>query len=265
MNFIMVSLKETISCSCRRNDVYLHSKRGFEDSYKKRPENVERGEKEKRELLLKRQDSNRERIYELNIGDPSRNVIEMIFRKTCPNQPKQVKNIERVLRVKNSTEALKRFEEYRETVKKRAYDQSTKHPRISVDGNELLLFYSTVMACWSLKRQTTASKLCRNQMCGVCRRIRSGFETDGISKRKEILLSTTIGTRSEVPCIHKSYNVKKAVIVCRVIAGSVAVNKFEGCSKEEFDSVGSEGLCSKLEHFFVWNSSAVLPCFVIVY
>ncbi|KAK9132988.1 hypothetical protein Scep_012516 [Stephania cephalantha] len=178
----------------------------------------------------------------------------MIFRTTGLNQPTQVKKIERVLRVKNYTETLKRFEEYREAAKKRAYDQKIKHHRVSVDRNELLLFHSTM----SLKRQTTASKLRRNQICGVCRRIQSGFETDGISKRKEILLSTAIGTQSKVPCIHKTYNVKKAVIVCRVIAGSVAVNKFEGRGEEEFDSVGSEGLRYKLEHFFVWNSSALL-------
>ncbi|KAK9151349.1 hypothetical protein Syun_009658 [Stephania yunnanensis] len=162
----------------------------------------------------------------------------MIFRTTGLNQQKQVKKIERVIRVKNSTETLKRFEEYRETAKKRAYDQKMKHPRVSVDGNELLLFNSTVMAC---------------------------FETDGISKREEILLSTAIGTQSKVPCIHKTYNVKKAVLVCRLIAGNVAVNKFEERGEEEFDSVGSEGLSYKSEHFFVWNSSALLPCFVIVY
>ena len=59
--------------------------------------------------------------------------------------------IKKVLRVKNSIEVLERFEEYREKVMKKAYKQHKRYPRSMIDGNELLLFYGTTMACCSRK------------------------------------------------------------------------------------------------------------------
>lgn len=66
-------------------------------------------------------------------------------------------------------------------------------------------------------------------------------------------------------------NVKRAMLVCRVIAGRV------GCDSDEadkgdggFDSVmarGGSGVYTRLdeEDLLVFNPRAVLPCFVIVY
>ena len=55
-----------------------------------------------------------------------------------PSKPPR--KIKRVLKVKNSIEVLERFEDYREKVMKKAYEQHKRHQRSMVDGNELLLF-----------------------------------------------------------------------------------------------------------------------------
>lgn len=67
-------------------------------------------------------------------------------------------------------------------------------------------------------------------------------------------------------------NVKRAMLVCRVVAGRVGCESDE-VEKEDgggFDSVlgrGGSGVHTRLdeEELLVFNPKAVLPCFVIVY
>ncbi|KHN06256.1 hypothetical protein glysoja_030322 [Glycine soja] len=63
-------------------------------------------------------------------------------------------------------------------------------------------------------------------------------------------------------------NVKRAMLVCRVIAGRVGSDSDE-VEKEDggFDSVMASGVYTRLdeEELLVFNPRAVLPCFVIVY
>ena len=68
-------------------------------------------------------------------------------------------------------------------------------------------------------------------------------------------------------------NVKRAMLVCRVIAGRVG-SDLDEAEKEEggaYDSVmargGGSGVYTRLdeEELLVFNPRAVLPCFVIVY
>lgn len=66
-------------------------------------------------------------------------------------------------------------------------------------------------------------------------------------------------------------NVKRAMLVCRVIAGRIGSDSDE-VDKEDggFDSVmarGGSGVYTRLdeEELLVFNPRAVLPCFVIVY
>ena len=57
---------------------------------------------------------------------------------------------------------------------------------------------------------------------------------------------------------------KRAMLVCRVIAGRVKKN-MEG-SMEEYDSVaGAVGVYSNLDELYVFNPKAILPCFVVIY
>ncbi|OIT21682.1 hypothetical protein A4A49_53267, partial [Nicotiana attenuata] len=195
----------------------------------------------------------------LEIGDPSRNVIEKIFRAASTNPSKQSRKIKKVLRVSNTTDIFEKFEKYRETVKRRSFEQyKAGHPRSIVDGNELLQFHVTTMTCYNGKRKII-SELCKDPSCCVCRLLQSGFT----NSRDGIQLSTS----SDVPCERASRfsnrkNVKRAVIVCRIIAGRV-VNKDDINLEEEYDSVAS-GLHLRSQCLIVKDSSAVLPCFVIV-
>lgn len=64
-------------------------------------------------------------------------------------------------------------------------------------------------------------------------------------------------------------NVKRAMLVCRVVAGRISCDQEAGKDEPAFDSVvGSRnGAHMRLdeEELLVFNQKAVLPCFVIVY
>ncbi|KAL0374461.1 UNVERIFIED_CONTAM: hypothetical protein Sradi_3361800 [Sesamum radiatum] len=173
--------------------------------------------------------------------------------------------IHRILKIHNSPKSIIVFEEYRELVKSRAAAAKTKTPRNErciADGNELLRFYCTTFIC------ELDSSICSQQYCSVCGIIRSGFspKMDGIST-----LGTSYGAHSAVPeDIEEEFkfmHVKRALLVCRVVAGRV------GCDlglvdKEDpgFDSLAAgRGSEDEEDELVVFNPRAVLPCFVIVY
>ncbi|KAH0735403.1 hypothetical protein KY285_011110 [Solanum tuberosum] len=107
-------------------------------------------------------------------------------------------------------------------------------------------------------------ELCKDPSCCVCRLIQSSFRTLYNSKN-----GIQLSTNSDVPCEHanrvsKGKNVKIAVIVCRTIAGRV-VSKDDVKLDEEYDSISiASGLQSRSQYLIVKDSSAVLPCFIIV-
>lgn len=173
--------------------------------------------------------------------------------------------IHRILKIHNSPKSISVFEEYRELVKSRAAAAKIKTPRNErciADGNELLRFYCTTFIC------ELESSICSQQYCSVCGIIRSGFspKMDGIST-----LGTSYGAHSAVPeDIEEEFkfmHVKRALLVCRVVAGRV------GCDlglvdKEDpgFDSLAAgRGSEEEEDELVVFNPRAVLPCFVIVY
>lgn len=56
---------------------------------------------------------------------------------------------------------------------------------------------------------------------------------------------------------------KRAMLVCRVIAGRVKKNQD---AVEEFDSMAGPAVTySNLDQLFVFNPNAILPCFVVIY
>lgn len=57
---------------------------------------------------------------------------------------------------------------------------------------------------------------------------------------------------------------KRAMLVCRVVAGRVKklVNNSNSSEKSGCDSVSS---CSDLDELSVFNPTAILPCFVVMY
>ncbi|XP_057465796.1 uncharacterized protein LOC130755433 [Actinidia eriantha] len=93
--------------------------------------------------------------------------------------------------------------------------------------------------------------------------IQSGFNTAYL-KNNGIRLSTSSEELSEnFINIAEVKNLKRAVIVCWTIAGTVG-NVGDERSREDYDSVKIKGLFSKSEYLIVQNPSAVLPSFVVV-
>ncbi|VVA37484.1 PREDICTED: unnamed product [Prunus dulcis] len=268
MHTLWVSLKDNVRCNGNKvADVVgraseIRNRRNSSSGKANSGGEIVHGKETPPQELMHRGSYTQARLYELDIGDPSRNVIEMIVRRATVNPSEPSNRIKRVLRVQNSIETLERFEKYREMVKKMAKEGYMSHPRSTVDGNELLRFYGTTVACCSgnLKR---VSELCKAPNCQVCRIIQSNFYTE-YSLSNGIQLSTSSEKFGENSIIITRRNkIKRAVIVCRTIAGSM-VNMTDK-EYEESDSIESQKLLSTSEYLIVRNPSAVLPCFVVVF
>ncbi|CAJ1978718.1 unnamed protein product [Sphenostylis stenocarpa] len=207
-------------------------------------------------------------VTELVEGDSSRKIVEIICRTSWLKSENQCGRIERVLKVHNMQKTLARFEEYREMVKIKASKLQKKHPRCLADGNELLRFYGTTVAC-SLGLNGSSS-LCLSEKCCVCRIIRNGF-----SAKKELKGGIGVFTTSTSGRAFESIEIfgdepsqRKALIVCRVIAGRVhrpLENIQEMAAQTGFDSLaGKVGLYSNIEELYLLNPRALLPCFVVI-
>ncbi|XP_076885978.1 uncharacterized protein LOC143535662 [Bidens hawaiensis] len=221
---------------------------------------------------LEQHQSIKHAICEMLDDDPGTNVVRMIFISGWPGENP---TIHRVMKINNSPKILTRFEEYRESVKSKATQhhasERRRDERCVADGNELLRFYCTTFLCDL--GQNGNSTLCTQQYCSVCNIIGSGFspKMDGVST----LPNSWKGHVSIPDDIEEEFGfmcVKRAMLVCRVIAGRV------GCDQEINDKndSGYDSLVGK-EHgavqrrlddedeLIVFNPRAVLPCFVIVY
>ncbi|KAH6786435.1 zinc finger protein-like protein [Perilla frutescens var. hirtella] len=208
-------------------------------------------------------------VTELVEGDSSRKIVEIICRSSWLKSENHCVRIERVLKVHNMQKTLARFEDYRETVKTKASKLPKKHPRCLADGNELLRFYGTTLAC-SLGLNGSSS-LCVSEKCCVCRIIREGFST-----RRELKAGVGVFTTSTSGRAFESIEmveggdscIRKALIVCRVIAGRVhrpLDNIQEIAGQTGFDSLaGKVGLYSNIEELYLLDHTALLPCFVVV-
>lgn len=207
-------------------------------------------------------------VTELVEGDSSRKIVEIICRTSWLKSENSCGRIERVLKVHNMQKILARFEEYREIVKIKVSKLPKKHPRCLADGNELLRFHGTTIAC-SLGTNGSSS-LCSSEKCSVCRILRHGFST-----KKEIhggigvFTTSTSGSALEsIKLNEENPSLGKALIVCRVIAGRVhrpLENIQELAGQSGFDSLaGKVGVYSNIEELYLLNPIALLPCFVVI-
>ncbi|CAA0813919.1 zinc finger protein-related [Striga hermonthica] len=209
-------------------------------------------------------------VSELSEGDSSRKIVEIICRSTMPKPETQSVKIDKVLKVHNMQKALARFEDYRETVKIKAGKLPKKHPRCLADGNELLRFHGTTLVC-SLGLNGSSS-LCVSEKCNVCCIIRNGFLGKREMKKGGIGVFTASTSGRALESIEvgaeDNYSVRKALIVCRVIAGRVhrpveSVEEIVG--QVGFDSLaGKVGLYSNIEELYLLNPKALLPCFIVI-
>ncbi|KAL4271129.1 hypothetical protein GQ457_13G002700 [Hibiscus cannabinus] len=207
-------------------------------------------------------------VTELVEGDSSRKIVEIICRTSWLKSENHCGRIERVLKVHNMQKTLVRFEEYREMVKIKASKLPKKHPRCIADGNELLRFYGTTVAC-SLGLNGSSS-LCISERCCVCRIIRNGFSAKKELKEGLGVFTTSTSGRAyeSIQVVEGDPSIRKALIVCRVIAGRVhrpLENIQEMAGQTGFDSLaGKVGLYSNIEELYLLNPRALLPCFVVI-
>ncbi|KAH9328882.1 hypothetical protein KI387_000990, partial [Taxus chinensis] len=207
----------------------------------------------------------------LKEGDSTRNVVEIIFKSSWLESKIESGKIERVFKVNPTHNTLARFEEYRETVKSKASKLAKKHSRCLADGNEVLSFHGTTIMC-SLGTDGF-STLCSTLDCNVCNIIRTGFPTKQVKGKGIYTAATSLRAHNSINMCQEGlmYPVKRAMMICRVIAGRVhkplsATSDDKFSIPAGFDSVAGEvENCSKLEEIYVANPIGVLPCFFVVY
>ncbi|XP_073299124.1 uncharacterized protein [Primulina huaijiensis] len=210
-------------------------------------------------------------VTELVEGDSSRKIVEIICRGSCNKPDNSSRGIERILKVHNMQKTIAQFEEYRELVKIKANKLPKKHPRCMADGNELLRFHGSTLEC-SLGMKNTPA-LCTSDTCIVCRILRQGFSTKKESSSNSIGVFTASTSSRAFQSIQideeRVPSMKKALIVCRVIAGRVhrpLENVEEIAGQSGFDSLaGKVGLHSNIEELYLLSPKALLPCFVVIY
>ncbi|XP_024989224.1 uncharacterized protein LOC112523776 [Cynara cardunculus var. scolymus] len=209
-------------------------------------------------------------VTELNEGDSSRKIVELIYKTSWSKSHTNSGGIERILKVHNMQRTLSEFEEHRETVKVRASKLQKKHPRCLADGNELLRFHGTLVEC-NLGLNGSSS-LCQSTNCNVCQILRHGFSIKKNGNNKNVVgsvFTTSTSQRAfEAIDVNNGSNLRKALIVCRVIAGRVhkpLENIQELANQSGFDSLaGKVGIYSNIEELYLLDPKSLLPCFVII-
>ncbi|XP_038882217.1 uncharacterized protein LOC120073439 [Benincasa hispida] len=193
-------------------------------------------------------------VRELEQGDSSRKVVELICKRNWPMSKSH--HIEKVFKVHNSPRTQSLFEEYREMVKSEASKVENESPRCLVDGNELLRFHGTKIAC-SLAAADGSQILCNLDNCGVCQILRNGFNS-------VFTCATSRKAFESIAMNEEDVGLRRALMVCRVIAGRMEEDEKKVDSG--FDSSGGKtGQNSKRGELYVFDSRAVLPCFVVTY
>ncbi|KAI3498881.1 hypothetical protein L1887_34667 [Cichorium endivia] len=209
-------------------------------------------------------------VTELIEGDSSRKIVELIYKTSWSKCHTNSGGIERILKVHNMQKTLSDFEEHRETVKVKASKLQKKHPRCLADGNELLRFHGTLVEC-NLGLNGSSS-LCQSNSCNACQILRHGFfiKKNGNNKNAVGGVFTTSTSQRAFEAIEVINGpfMRKALIVCRVIAGRVhkpLENMQELANQVGFDSLaGKVGVYSNIEELYLLNPKALLPCFVII-
>ncbi|TVU34864.1 hypothetical protein EJB05_16719, partial [Eragrostis curvula] len=219
-------------------------------------------------------------VTELMEGDSSRKIVEIICRTSLLKSESSCVRIERVFKVHNTQRTLSRFEEYREAVKLKASKLPKKHPRCLADGNELLRFHGATISCALGSGSSSSSSLCASDKCAVCRIIRHGFSSRKEGKAGGVGVFTTSTSGRAFESIEAPPDpaaadddaaagaTRKALLVCRVIAGRVHKpldNLKEFAGQTGFDSLaGKVGPYSNIEELYLLNPRALLPCFVVI-
>lgn len=190
-------------------------------------------------------------LTELTEGHPSRNVVEIIFHTSWGPKPFSGR-VEMIFKVHNGSRTVSRFEEYREAVKARSgsgsvssdlEDNHEENARCVADGNEVMRFH------------------CLGPTSGGGP---YGGASVGLFPGGK---GTAICTFSGSSGAHESSGCgrgRRAMLVCRVIAGRVS--KQVGFMDSLLDGrIGFDSVSGDNGELLVFDSRAVLPCFLIIY
>lgn len=132
--------------------------------------------------------------------------------------------------------------------------------RCIADGNERLRFHCSTMLC------SLGGGVCGSPYCCVCSTLRHGFagkqaDVDGIATYASAWTAHA-SLPADVEREFAFLQVRRAMLVCRVVAGRVARGPAD--DKVAYDSVVPVRGGDDVE-LLVYNPRAVLPCFVILY
>ncbi|KAK4748547.1 hypothetical protein SAY87_015133 [Trapa incisa] len=193
-------------------------------------------------------------LIELPEEHSSRKVVEIIFRSSWDGGMNAFTGqVEMILKIHNGRKASARFEKYREAVKFCARISAgsggaqEENGRCMADGNEVMRFQC-------LGPIPPFGGEADNHLAWLRGGLRWG---------KAAALCTFSGSGRAHESVGKSGGGRRAMLICRVIAGRVAngvgADPF-GESRLGFDSVSRED-----GELLVYDSRAVLPCFLIIY
>ncbi|CAL9232923.1 unnamed protein product [Arabidopsis halleri] len=179
-------------------------------------------------------------LTDLPDGHPSRNVVEIIFQSSWSSDEFPGR-VEMIFKVENGSKAVTRFEEYREDVKSRwrtKFDSDAvnggacdEDARCLADGNEMMRFFP---------------------LGPIPGGINGGAW--GFPGGKGAAVCTFSGS-GEAHASTGGGGGRRAMLICRVIAGRVA-------KKGEF---GSDSVAGRAGELIVFDARAVLPCFLIFF
>ncbi|QCD91576.1 uncharacterized protein LOC114172989 [Vigna unguiculata] len=187
-------------------------------------------------------------LTELTEGHPSRNVVEIIFHTSWGPKPFSGR-VEMIFKVHSGPRTVSRFEEYRETVKGRAGSGTgpahdyEENARCVADGNEVMRFH-----CLG----PTSSG---GPYGGACALSFPGGKGSAIC---------TFAGSGDAHESSGGGRGRRAMLVCRVVAGRVS--KQNGFMESLLDGrVGFDSVSGDNGELLVFDSRAVLPCFLIIY
>ncbi|CAL0324856.1 unnamed protein product [Lupinus luteus] len=213
-------------------------------------------------------------VVKLHKEDSSWQIVEKICQTTTTHIDSKIDpaQIECVLKVLNHEKTLSSFEECREMAKSNAENLQDRLPRCLADGNEILRFHGTAIACSLGMNDGSCDLPCTFDHCGLCQILRHGFSTEKEEFQGAVGVLTTSTSDKAFDSIGSSYKdyMRRCVIVCRVIAGRIHNPLQEiqevGTSDLGFDSlVKKKRVGSDVEELHVLNPSAILPCFVVTF
>ncbi|XP_054810496.1 uncharacterized protein LOC129311986 [Prosopis cineraria] len=197
-------------------------------------------------------------LKELPVGHPSRNVVEIIFHSSWGSKAFSGR-MEMIFKVQNGSKTVARFEEYREAVKAKARAGSggpaegsnweEENARCVADGNEMMRFH------------------CLGPASGGGPYVTGGGGGGGCGWSFPGGKGTAICTFAGSGGAHENAGGgrgRKAMLVCRVISGRVS--KQVGFMDSLLDGrVGYDSVSGEKGEMLVFDSRAVLPCFLIIY